>query len=323
MILKSKLKTEKLQQSIDIREAFNLWDMLNSSYMALERLQIWRTITHDIDLKMIIDTAIKTSKECIQTLETKMEEYAIKAPDRTRSFGNFPASSQMVTDEFIAQEVFLYHQEHIENLMKVLRSTTTNDSLRQIFKKMTIKTVHETDTLVTYLKLKGWLSVPPMYKNIPKDTQARLGVAEAADLWDHLALRYDNIRTTEYFLNMTHDQDFQAALRVGLNKLNEQRETLEKELAYYGIPLPKKPPKTTITLVDPESMDDDYMFRILVNALQGAAFMHVKSFKECVICDRTRNTLKKLLLDEIEMIDDLIKYGKAKGWLNPVPKYGA
>jgi spore coat protein CotF len=317
-----KVKPEKRQQLIDIREAFNLWDILSSKYLALERLHIWKNIAHDLDLNIIIDASIKTIKDNISILEKKMEQYSIKAPDRNRSFGKFPDNSKMVTDEFIALEIFLYYQEHIENLTKVLRSTVTNDSLRSAFKKMTIKTINETDILVTYLKLKGWIGTPPLYKQIPENVEAKLGVAEASDLWDHLTLRYDNIRTTELFLTITHDLDFKAVLGIGLKKLKEQSLMLEKELEHYGIPLPKKPPKTTLTLSNNEVMDDDYMYRILVNALQGAEMIHTKSFKECVICDRTRGTLKKLLLDEIELIDNLLKYGKMKGWLNPVPTYG-
>lgn len=317
-----KVKAEKLQQKIDIREAFNLWDVLSSKYMALERLYIWKNIAHDLDLNVIIDASIKTIKENISILEKKTAQYSIKAPDRNRSFGKFPDSSQTVTDEFIALEIFLYYQEHVENLTKVLRSTVTNDSVRSAFKKMAIKTINETDKMVTYLKLKGWIGVPPLYKHIPNNIEGELGVAEAADLLDHLSLRYDNIRTTELFLSVTHDIDFKAVLSMGLKKLNQQSLRLEKELELHGIPLPKKPPKTTLTLKNNEVMDDDYMYRILVNALQGALIMHTKSFKECIICSNTRGLFKKLLLDEIELIDELLKYGKLKGWLNPVPSFG-
>ena len=290
--------------------------------MALERLQIWLNVAHDLDLKVLINTSMKTINENISTLEKKMVQYSIKSPDRNRSFGKFPVGSQMVTDEFIALEIFIYYQEHIENLTKVLRSTVTNDALRSAFKKMTIKTIHETDSLVTYLKLKGWIGIPPLYKHIPVNSESKLGVAEAADLWDHLTLRYDNIRTTELFLSIAKDPDFKAVLIMGLKKLQEQSLKLEKALQNYGIPSPKKPPKTTLALENNEVMDDDYMYRILMNALQGALMIHTKSFKECVICDDTRGLFKKLLLEEIEVIDKLLKYGKMKGWLNPVPKYG-
>ncbi len=318
----TKVKTEKRQQAIDVREAYNIWDILSSKYMALERLQIWKNIAHDVDLKIIIDSAMKTISLNISILEKKMEQYSIKAPDRNRSFGRFPDSSQTVTDEFIALEIFLYYQEHVENLTKVLRSTVTNDSLRSDFKKMTIKTINETDILVTYLKLKGWVGTPPLYKHIPENSKSKLGTAEAADLWDHLTLRYDNIRTTELFLSIAHDPDFKALLNAGLKQLKQQSQQLEKSLADHGIPLPKKPPKTTLSLDNNEVMDDDYMYRILINAFQGALMIHSKSFKECVVCNNTRALFKKLLLDEIEFIDGFIKYGKLKGWLNPVPKYG-
>ena len=61
-------------------------------------------------------------------------------------------------------DVFLYLQEHVENLTKALRSSVTNESIRKQIKEMTIKTVKDTDMVVRYLTVKGWMSVPPVYK---------------------------------------------------------------------------------------------------------------------------------------------------------------
>lgn len=63
------VKMEKRQQTVDIREAFNLWDVLNSKYMAVERLQTWHSIAHDYDLKLIISQTVKVLSENIKILE--------------------------------------------------------------------------------------------------------------------------------------------------------------------------------------------------------------------------------------------------------------
>ena len=320
MILKT--KTEKRQGNIDIREAYNLWDLLNSKYLSKEKLYVLNNMVHDLDFKMLISMFQKTLDENISILEKKMEDYAIKSPDRNRKAVTLPLGSQIITDEVISLDIFLYLQEHIENLSKVMRSMVTNDSVRAVLKKMTIKTINETDTIMQYLTLKGWISVPPMYKHIPKNVKEKLCVAEAANLWDHVTLRYDNIKTTEYFLSAVHDVDFKGMLTMGLNILNKQVKKLEDELQHFGIPLPKRPGKVTLTLGNTEVLSDDYMYRILANALQGAAIFHAQSYKECAVNDRIRKIFKQLLIDEINFIDQFIKYGKVKGWLNPVPIYG-
>ena len=275
-----------------------------------------------LDLNTSITLFLKTLNANIVILEAMMKGYSINSPDRSRNLSNVPANTQLITDEFIALDIFLYLQEHVENLTKALRSLVTNESIRKKIKEMTIKTVKETDIMVRYLTAKGWMSVPPMYKQIPHDVKAGISVAEAANLWDHLTLGYDNIRTTEIYLGVTHDMDFKVILTIGLEKLNKQVELLEEKLQHYGITMPKRPSKVTLTLANAEVLSDDYMYRILVNGFQGAAIKHVQSFKECVYCDKTRNVFKTLFLEEIDVIDDFYKYGKLKGWLNPAPPYG-
>ncbi len=316
------VKTEKKQSKIDIREAYNLWDLLNSKYQSIEILQIYLNQIHDLDFKLLAKKLEKTLNEHILQLEKQMETYAIKSPDRNRKPITFPAGSQQTTDEFISLELFLYLQEHIENLLKVLRSSVTNDSIRTLVKKMAYKTIEDADKIICYLTAKGWLSTPPMYKHLPDNLKERLSVAEAANLWDHVTLRYDNIKTTEIFINVVHDLDFKTILSNGLKEIKKQVKMLEGELQHFGIPLPKKPSKVTLTISNTEILSDDYMYRVLANALQGAAILHAQSFKECTVNDRVRGIFKELLIHEIKLIDNFIKYGKMTGWLNPSPTYG-
>ncbi len=316
------VKTEKRQSNIDIRETYNLWDLLSSKYLQAEVLNNYENQIKDADFKLLVKILQKVFHVNISQLEKLMGDYAIKSPDRNRKANTFPAGSQLITDEFIAMDLFIYMQEHVENLAKVLRSTVTNDSLRTIIKKMTFKTINEVDKIICYLTAKGWISTPPMYKHLPENTKERISVAEASNLWDHLTLRYDNGKTTEIFMGVVHDIDFKSILGMGLKGLNKQIKILEDELERFGIPFPKRPSKITLTLSNTENLSDDYMFRILMNAFQGASILHAQSFKECVVNDRVRGIFKNLLTEEIEIIDKFIKYGKVTGWLNPVPAYG-
>ena len=72
-------KSEKRQQSINIREAFNLWDVLNSKYLAVERLQTWKNLAHDADLVMILKRSLKSLKDNIAILEDMMIKFSVKS----------------------------------------------------------------------------------------------------------------------------------------------------------------------------------------------------------------------------------------------------
>jgi hypothetical protein len=98
---------------------------------------------------------------------------------------------------------------------------------------------------------------------------------------------------------------------------------LEKELQYFGIPIPNAPGEVTITPDNTEMLNDDHMFRTLIDGMQGALIIHIQPLKECSLNDRVRGIFKKLLLEELDVIDDLYKYGKIKGWFHSVPTYSS
>lgn len=316
-------RTKDPKKMIDIAEAFNIWDILNSKYMARERLNMWETLLHDQDLKAIVKCGLNSLDENIYILEGLMAENTIKSPDRRRENIDADCSSKIISDEFMALDYLLYLQEHTENLMRSLRTSVTNDTVRRKIKKMSLKTIDETDTLIKYLTAKGWIEQPPLYKEVPPNAKDTISTIEAFNLWDHLSYRYDNIRTTERYLSLAHDSDFKVVIDIGLEKLKNQSNLIKKETTRYGIPIPKEPGIISdVPSAFCETFNDDHLFREILKGLQGAALMHSNSLKNSTHNDRVRKLFKKLLQQELDYIDDFIKYGKSKGWLNPVPTYG-
>lgn len=49
--------------------------------------------------------------------------------------------------------------------------------------------------------------------------------------------------------------------------------------------------------------------------------MHAQALKQCVTNDRIRKIFRQLVLEEINIGNRLIVYGKIKGWLNEPPQY--
>ncbi|KUO50287.1 MAG: hypothetical protein APF76_11290 [Desulfitibacter sp. BRH_c19] len=314
-------KTEKKQKQVDVQEAYNLWGILQTKYVTIEKLKIWENFTHDMDLKLILARHLKEIMENATILEKEMTTYGIKGPGQNRYAMNAPVNPEAVHDQFIADDFFVYLQEHVENLLRAFRTSMNNDSVRGLFKKLSVKTINQQNEVVGYLKLKGWLETPPLYQSINKNIKEKLSTIDAYHLWDHLGYRYDNRRQTQLYQAFTFDGDYKMILKVGINQLTKHAQLLEKELQYFGIPLPKKPPEVTVSPGNTELFEDDYTYRIIMIGIQGALTIHAQALKQCTFNDRVRNIFKKLLLEEVDLLDNYIKFGKTKGWLNPGPGY--
>ncbi|HBX23555.1 MAG TPA: DUF3231 domain-containing protein [Desulfotomaculum sp.] len=319
-IIRNKIQKQELRQ-IDAQEAFNLWDILNSKYHEIERLLILEHFVHDIDLKLLIRYFVGELNENVAILKKEMNKYKVTAPAPNRIIGPPPCNIEMYTDEFIAGEMLLYIQEHIENLLRTLRNSMTNDSIRTVISKMTKDSIDNETKIVNYMTLKGWIKKCPHYNSVPASVDEKISAAEAYHLWDHLCFRYDNIQQTRFYLAYVHDIDFRVVLEQGLRKLTLQTEMLEKEIQHFGIVAPKKPTDVIISTGRMDFMEDDYMYRMILIGLQGASMIHTQSLKQCTYNMRIKNIFKKLLKEEIDILGRYVKFGKLKGWLYPGPAF--
>jgi hypothetical protein len=311
----------KTKPTISIREAHSVWDTLNSKYQIMEKMLIYEGFVHDPDLKIAFKLIRKPIEKNTAILEKELATYSIPSPDRNRASAQLQGDSDSINDEYIAMDLFLYFQEHVENLLSVFYSAVTNDSLRKTIKQMAARTITDTDYLVHYLRAKGWMEKPPMVKEALTVDAKSLSLAEAASLHDHLTYRYDTMHLTNIFTSIAHDLDFQAVLHMGLTRLNKQITLLEKQLKAYHVPFPKRPGKFTLSLQNVRFFEDDTIFRTIDSFMQGAGGKHAQAFKQATYNDEIRELFRDLLLDEMEVFDDFMKFGKLKGWLNPVPTY--
>lgn len=315
----------KQKQLLDTAEAFNLWDILKAKYIHAERMLLWRNFAHDRDLVRHLETHLKDLSKDIFLLEKELEKYGVRGPDKNRTEVKTAANAEVIRDEYIAQDYFIFLQESIEMLLRAFRTSATNDSVRALFQQLLRKTVGQIDSFGKYIKAKGWLEEPPYYPNVPAESAEQLDTGEAFHLWEHLTFRYDNIHQTDFYYTLAHDVDFKMILKTGLQAvLQKQAKMLEKELVHFGIPLPKRPTHTLSVPRNPQltqMVGDDHMFRIILTGMAGAASVHGQALKQCSTNDRVRSIFKELLFSEVNLLDRLMKFGKMKGWLHPAPKY--
>ncbi|WP_366923992.1 DUF3231 family protein [Metallumcola ferriviriculae] len=153
--------------SLSIQEAGYLWDFLVGRYKCLEETNIYLNIAKDPEFIVMLRTGIsEILTEQAAKVEKEMEKYKLPLPKRNpKAFKNLNKKEVEVDDEFIFRQIFSGCQEYIDYLARTTRSMIINDNLRSLFAGFLKKELFFFDKLCKYGKTKGWLEVPPMYKN--------------------------------------------------------------------------------------------------------------------------------------------------------------
>lgn len=310
---------------INCQESYGIWDVLATKYQFLEKIHVFRNFAHDKELNKFMKHLGEVHTEIVSLLEAKCKEFSITGPEQGVIDVNTSINTEIIRDEFIAQDCLIRQQEVTEMLLRNIRTTTTNDSLRELYIRINKINIRLIDEMIDFMKSKGWMNVPLLYPHIPENVNEELDAGEAFHLWDHLTFRYDNMRQTEIYKDTVKDKKFQLLIVIALEQvLKSQAEKLEKECLHFGIPMPKRPANITSWPQEIKRyIADDYIYRVLYSGIVGAAIMHVNAVKQSTTNKRIRKLFIELLLDEIYIQDKFIKYGKTKGYLNEPPQYNS
>lgn len=308
---------------LNCQEAYNLWDMLQSRYTTIELINIFENFTHDMDFKLLTSVSILNLYESqVNELEEMMNGFGIGLPRRPPKSVRTPANTEAVEDRFIASLYMTLLQENISLHIRTIRTSLTNDNIRDLFTKYLKEELRLNDQAIKYFKLKGWLGAPPMYPQTPKGTTEKMDTGEAFHIWDHLTSRYDSIEITQIYQSYAHDPDFKTVLLIGLvNVLNKQVKVLEKEMDHFGLPLPQRPPQSAQLLAQAQIFEDELIFRQVFTGMQFMLELHATALRQNATNDRLRKIYIDFIWEEVDVVNTWIKYGKLKGWLRPVPAY--
>jgi spore coat protein CotF len=153
-----------------------------------------------------------------------------------------------------------------------------------------------------------------------KELQTELTTTEAWHIWDMLRTRYDVVNQTNILVNFVTNKDFKVVLNIGVKQLNEQISKLEKLTQKYGITVPGKssvPPNITTIISE---IDDQFVFRYIIQGIQGFLQIHLTSFIQSTN-PAVRQVFKEFFIAEIEIFDKFVEYGKLNNWMSPPPAY--
>ncbi|MEW6184054.1 MAG: DUF3231 family protein [Bacillota bacterium] len=153
--------------------------------------------------------------------------------------------------------------------------------------------------------------------------QAKLFAGEAHMLWEHLQQRHDYLELTLICLNNIKDTDFKMLVAKGLrDTMRTQIEKVNSLMSTFGIPFPEGAPESVPTAADTDIWRDEMVFNLLLAGIRNFMNVHLRAIK-LFISDGLRNLFMEFMIDEMKIHDNLMKYGKVKGWVLAPPAYKA
>lgn len=154
-----------------------------------------------------------------------------------------------------------------------------------------------------------------------EDIDSGIHSGEAYILWTQVISRYDTLELIDFILNYAKDIDFKLLIERGVDSLvKPQIKELEKAISHYRIPFPTRPPKSQNLPTNAEAFRDEFLYKLIVDGSQTALTVHVKAINICMN-DSLRNLFMNFFNQEAHNYDNLVKYGKVKGWLDSAPIY--
>lgn len=315
-----KKSTANVEQ-IDVQTVFNLWNLLKARYDSIETAQMLRNFVHDRDLGLILEMFLKDFQTQTEQLEKEAKKFKIKVPSRPPNDTKTSTRIDEFSDKFIYKRMYADMLAEMLSLSSSVRTTLTNDRLRKLFRKFLLSHVNGFENLYKYGKLKGWEEVAPAYKTTKQGVRESLSTSEAFHVWHHINDRYTQSQLSQFFLVFVHDLDFKALLTLGVNRLKKQIQMMEQEALNFEIQLPERPPASLQVSIDPETLEDKFMYQIVYKGIDDSVDMHIRAVLETLRNDPLRKIFLELYKVELDTQDDFLKYGKMKGWANVPPIY--
>ena len=152
------------------------------------------------------------------------------------------------------------------------------------------------------------------------DRQKVICVSDVFHLWNHLVQRYNVLHLTNFLEAFASDADLKLILTLGKKTLGEHVSKLEQEMLAYGIPLPYRHPKQTKPTYNVAAITDRYIYRRILRGMQSFLPTHVAAYIHSISPD-IRELFLTFLIQELELYDKFIEFGKFKSYIITPPSY--
>lgn len=315
---KSSSKTEQ----IDIQTAFNIWNLLVIRYSSLETNQMLKNFAHDRDLVLAMKLLIEHFQTQLDMLEKEAEKFELKTLLMPPFDVHTSARVDEITDKFIYHRINSDMISEMYSLSRAVKTTLTSDRLRKMFGKFLLSHLRDYEKLYKYGKIKGWVEIAPAFKTTKQTEVEPLSLSDAYHIWNLNQTRYGQYNLTEFYQGFAHDVEFKAAMTLAVKTLKNQINMLQQLSLKYEIPLPERPPASMKSSIDPETLEDRFMYQQILKGIDDSIEVHIRAVIETLRNDSIREAFMNLFKAELDIHDSMIKYGKAKGWAVIPPAYG-
>lgn len=315
-------KSKTKNKNISSVEAFQIWNLLRVRYISLETYQFYLNFVHDRDFEILFREQMDDFRKQINNLEELAQKYSVKSPNQPPKEIKFSHQVDAITDKFIYRKL---HEDLIAELYLMSRGiidSTLNDDVRETLIDYTLNHVENYSALYKLGKLKGWTEVAPAYQSGKEVKEEGLSTSESSQLLEHINFRYDQLHLTKCFMDIVHDKEFNQLLKRGQGLLKEQLQTLENKAIKYELPLPERPPSSSSIKIDPETLEDEFIYRTILKGMQDSIHIHMRGVIETLRNDDLRDIYDKFMRQEMKGYHNYVKYGNLKGWTQVRTIYG-
>ncbi|MGI6712523.1 MAG: hypothetical protein ACOX4L_07355 [Bacillota bacterium] len=231
-------KKSAAHDKLNIESSHILWRSLVDRNISIEHFHALKNFVHNKDFKVYIENTLKEYKIEADKLIDLLNKYSIPSSDPSPRNQNLNVSSEVLDDQDIAEVLLRFMRLDINILMLGLKEIPTNKDVYNYVRHLAKTSIKRVDAYIGYLKKKKWIYFSPQYRHANPKTEEVSGIT-IYYLWDHLIFRYTNIRLTQIFSVYVADPAFNAMLTAGIKILQAEAKSLENELLYYGVTLPK------------------------------------------------------------------------------------
>ena len=308
-------------RKIGCMQTYTLWRCLFDRYILIDTFNELKNFIHDKDFFVHVTKTLEDYQDECQKLEKLLEKYGIPGPEPGLRDVNVSGNSEVVKDKGTAQRLYLAMSVDTMRLMHALKDQFINDDIREFTTELAKTALRRVDSYISYIKLKNWLSLPPLYPNTSAKTNEVIAANEVYLLFEHLAYRYQNSRQTLIYSAITRHEEFAALLKNGIKILEKEIKTIEEKLLEFGISLPKRYSVIEPLFENKDIVDDRYMYNNILRGMKDALSLHGSLISEITANDDLRKFFMKLTFDEMSYIDKFTKIGKLRGWILEEPVF--
>lgn len=164
-ILGTNNNTNTKAKQLHTGEVFALWQHLLLRYDIYEMTDIFENFANDVEFKAILTLGKGVLNKEIDELEKQMDTFGIPLPPRPPKSINTPANTEVLRDELMFRLIYMGIQNFLKQHVNTILNTS-NKNLLSMFKKFEDMEMELYTKLQKYAQLKGWVFIPPAYKNV-------------------------------------------------------------------------------------------------------------------------------------------------------------